>query len=109
MELRSFPEADDVVDLLTMRIGTAQLLVAARPDFGKRLSSDQIEQLSTQIEERVHERFSRVERIFLDPTAISDPRARARRGRPGVGRGLDIPGQRPPGRRLRRGLTVPRR
>ena len=29
MELRSFPEADDVVDLLTMRIGTAQLLVAA--------------------------------------------------------------------------------
>lgn len=68
-ELRSFAEVDDVVGLLTMRIRAAQLLVAARLDLGQRLSLDQIEQLSTQIEERVHERFPQVEQIFLDPTA----------------------------------------
>ena len=75
-ELRSFDEIDEVVDLQTMRIGTRRPLVAARLDFGQRLSSDQIEQLSTRIEQRLHDHFPQIDQIFLDAT---DPSARERR------------------------------
>lgn len=78
-ELRSFDEIDEVVDLQTMRIGTRRLLVAARLDFGQRLSSDQIEQLSTRIEQRLHDHFPQIDQIFLDATAATDPSARERR------------------------------
>ena len=78
-ELRAFPEVDGVIDLLTMRIGTSQLLVAARLDFGRRLSSDEIELLSARIEQRIHQSFPQVQQIFLDPTAGSDQPARTRR------------------------------
>jgi hypothetical protein len=97
--LRSFAEVDDVVDLLTMRLGTAQLLVAARLDFGPQLSSDQIEQVSTRIERRVHERFPQVQQIFLHPTAVGmAPRLLLDRRSPS-----------PPGPQLMRGCTVPAR
>lgn len=77
--LRSFGEVDEVVDLQTMRMGTRRLLVAARLDFGQRMSSDQIEQLSTRIEQRLHEQFPQVDQVFLDPTAAAEPGARDRR------------------------------
>ena len=78
-ELRAFPEVDDVIDLLTLRIGTAELLVAARLDFGPQLSSDEIELLSARIEQRIHKSFPQVQQVFLDPTAGSDRPARTRR------------------------------
>lgn len=78
-QLRSFDEVDEVVDLQTMRIGTRRLLVAVRLDFRPALSSDQIEQLSTRIERRVHECVPQVDQIFLDPTSGSESSARARR------------------------------
>ncbi len=78
-ELSSYDEVDQVIDLLTMRIGTRRLLVAVRLDFDTSLSSDRIEQLSTRIDERLHNRFPAVDQLFLDATAHTESRPRERR------------------------------
>lgn len=96
-ELSSFTEVEDVIDLLTMRIGAAQLLVAARLDFGRRLSSDRIEQLSTEIEQHIHECFPQVQQIFLDPTPAADEQARARRAARQSATNWSYPGNGHPG------------
>lgn len=77
--LQSYEQVDEVVDLLTMRIGTRRLLVAVRLDFAGTLSSDEIEQVSTRIDEDLRDRFPDVEQLFLDATARTDRRARERR------------------------------
>ncbi len=71
-ELRSYPEVDKVIELLTMRIGTGRLLVAARIDFGQQLASDEVEQVSTRIDDGLHARFPAVDQLFLDATARAD-------------------------------------
>lgn len=68
--LLSYDEVDEVVELLTMRIGTDRLLVAVRLDFASTISSDQIEQLSTRIDEGLRARFPAVDQLFLDATAL---------------------------------------
>ncbi len=72
-------EVVEVIDLLTMRLGTERLLVAARLDFAADLSSDDVEQASTRIEQSLHDRFPQVEDVFLDATSATDPNARVRR------------------------------
>lgn len=77
--LVGYPEVDDVVDLLTMRIGTGRLLVAVRLDFAADISSDQLEQASTRIERDLKDRFPDVVQVFLDATGRGDTAARAQR------------------------------
>ncbi|MGB8961540.1 MAG: cation transporter, partial [Pseudonocardiaceae bacterium] len=77
--LLSHAEVDEVVDLLTMRIGTRRLLVAVRLDFASTVSSDEIEQASTRIDDELRARFPAIDQLFLDATARTDRRALERR------------------------------
>lgn len=67
--LCAYEQVDGVIDLLTMRMGSRRLLVAVRLDFATSMSSDQIEALSTRIDEDLHARFPNVDQVFLDATA----------------------------------------
>jgi len=78
-QLLSYEEVDQVIDVLTMRIGTRRLLVAVRLDFGTSLSSDEIEYVSTRIDEGLHRRFPIIDQLFLDATSRTEKRPRERR------------------------------
>lgn len=78
-QLLSYEEVDQVIDVLTMRIGTRRLLVAVRLDFGTSLSSDEIEYVSTRIDEGLHRHFPIIDQLFLDATSRTEKRPRERR------------------------------
>lgn len=71
-EMRQFlcaqPGVDQVVELLTMRLGANQLLVAARVDLDPDLDSDTVENISTDIDEAISDRWPEVSQVFLDAT-----------------------------------------
>jgi cation diffusion facilitator family transporter len=71
--LQGYDDIDRVVDLLTMHMGADQILLAARVDLARRLSSDDVEALSAQIDGRLRERWPQVQYVFLDPTGESEP------------------------------------
>jgi cation diffusion facilitator family transporter len=70
-ELMAVPEVDAVVELLTMHIGTDEILLATRLDLADGLSSDQIEDVSSQIEHQIATRHPEVTQVFLDATRAS--------------------------------------
>jgi cation diffusion facilitator family transporter len=66
-------EKDDrikkVLDLMTMRIGTESVLLAARVDFVDDLSGEELQQATSQFEDNLRESFPGIKRIFLDPAS----------------------------------------
>jgi cation diffusion facilitator family transporter len=66
--LEGYDGVDEVLEVLTMRIGTDQLLVAVRLDFGADLESDRVEELSARIDCDLHEQVPEVYQVFLDAT-----------------------------------------
>jgi cation diffusion facilitator family transporter len=62
---------DEVLELLTMYTGPRSVLVAVRLDFADGLSSADVERLSCEIEERLHEELEDVDEVFLDATPRS--------------------------------------
>jgi cation diffusion facilitator family transporter len=60
---------DVVVELLTMRLGPDDVLVAARVDVDDRVTGADLERLADEAERRIRERYSEVKHVFLDPTA----------------------------------------
>jgi cation diffusion facilitator family transporter len=62
------PEVEAVLELLTMHLGPASLLVAVRLDLRDGLSSQQVEAVSTRIEAELAEVVPEVTQVFLDPT-----------------------------------------
>ncbi|MGZ4427140.1 MAG: cation diffusion facilitator family transporter [Nocardioidaceae bacterium] len=62
------PGVDVVVELLTMRLGPEDVLVAARVDVDDTVSGGDLEVLADDVEKRVRERHPAVRHIFLDPT-----------------------------------------
>jgi cation diffusion facilitator family transporter len=62
-------EVDDVVELLTMYLGPRSLLVAARIDLAKGLDSDRVEELSDELDRRLHDVDRDVDQVFLDATS----------------------------------------
>jgi cation diffusion facilitator family transporter len=79
-ELMAVPEVDAIVELLTMHIGTDEILLATRLDLADGLDSTEIEELSTRIERRIGQRHPEVTQVFLDATYASEgDRDRARR------------------------------
>jgi cation diffusion facilitator family transporter len=62
------PEVEAVLELLTMHLGPASLLVAVRLDLRDGLSSQQVEVVSTRIEAELAEVVPEVTQVFLDPT-----------------------------------------
>ncbi len=80
VELMAVPEVDAVVELLTMHIGADEILLATRLDLADGLTSDEIEDVSSQIERQISERHPEVTQVFLDATRASRPqRERAHR------------------------------
>jgi divalent metal cation (Fe/Co/Zn/Cd) transporter len=88
-ERRALEEAlsshDGVVELqelLTLTLGPKALLVAARIDLADDLMGDQIEQLSSEIDERLREVVPDVTEVFLDATPGHGRDERERAGAP---------------------------
>lgn len=78
-ELMSVPEVDAVIELLTMHLGSDEILLAARLDLADGLDSDAVEHLSTRIEREIGRRHPDVTQVFLDATHASErERAHAR-------------------------------
>jgi cation diffusion facilitator family transporter len=68
---------DGVLELLTMRLGPDQVLVAARVDLADGFSPDELEVAADVVERRIRDEYPEVRHVFLDPTPGSpatDPR-----------------------------------
>jgi cation diffusion facilitator family transporter len=76
--LRSVPEVEVVVDLLTMVTGTDRILLCARLDFAENLTSTDLELATVRISGELRERFPDLDEIFLEPVPRQDPELRAR-------------------------------
>lgn len=59
---------DGLVELLTMRLGPDDVLVAARVDLGSGGSGDDFEQIADEVDERIQRTFPEVRHVFIDPT-----------------------------------------
>jgi cation diffusion facilitator family transporter len=79
-------EVSDVVDLLTMMIGTGRVLLCARVDFVDDVSSGQLEQACARLDRDVRGRFPDLTEVFIQPASAGDEefreRVRARYGQP---------------------------
>ena len=72
------PEVDEVVDLLTMTLGTDQLLLCARLDFDDDLDAATLERACVAIDADLRQRFPELVEIFLEPVPRADPVVRSR-------------------------------
>ncbi len=67
-EILAAPGVDEIVEVLTMRLGPDEVLVAARVDLDDQSSGGDLEDYADEVDRRVRERFPEVRHIFLDPT-----------------------------------------
>jgi cation diffusion facilitator family transporter len=72
------PEVEQVVDLLTMQLGTDQVLVCARLDFDDALGAADLERACVAIDAQLRAEFPDLDEIFLEPVPRTDPAIRAR-------------------------------
>jgi cation diffusion facilitator family transporter len=72
------PEVEHVVDLLTMQLGTDQVLVCARLDFDDALGAADLERACVDIDADLRAEFPDLDEIFLEPVPRSDPEVRER-------------------------------
>lgn len=78
------PEVEAVVDLLTLQLGTDQVLVCARLDVVDGVDGADLERATVRIGAMLRERFPDVFEVFLEPVPRHDAAVRARvRGRYG--------------------------
>jgi cation diffusion facilitator family transporter len=68
---------DEVLELLTMYTGPHSVLVAVRLDFADGLSSSDVERISGEIEQRLHDELEDVDEVFLDATRARRSSSRA--------------------------------
>ncbi|PZS29283.1 MAG: cation transporter [Pseudonocardiales bacterium] len=71
-------EVVDVVDLLTMLVGTGRILVCARVDFVNTLSAGELELACVRIDAALREEFAELDEIFIQPASRSDSTVRER-------------------------------
>lgn len=76
--LESQEEIVDVVDLLTMLVGTGRVLVCARVDFVDTLSAGELEQACVRIDAELREDFPELDEIFIQPASRDDEAVRQR-------------------------------
>jgi cation diffusion facilitator family transporter len=83
--LEDEPEVLDVVDILTMQVGTGRVLLGVRADFVDDLDAGQIEAACMRIDATLREQFAELDEIFIQPVSRDDAglreRVRARYGR----------------------------
>jgi cation diffusion facilitator family transporter len=66
--VEGMPGVDALVELLTMRLGPDNLLVAAKVDFSGDITGDEAEDLASRIDERLAGRLRVTPHVFIDPT-----------------------------------------
>jgi cation diffusion facilitator family transporter len=85
LRLEEQPEVDDVVDMLTMQIGTTSILLCVRIDFVDSFTAADLENACVRIDTALHGEFAELGEIFLQPVPSSDvatqERVRRRYGR----------------------------
>lgn len=83
--LEAADEIVDVVDLLTMLVGTGRILVCARVDFVDTISAGDLEQACVRIDDELRTEYPELDEIFIQPASRDDTkmreRVRARYGR----------------------------
>lgn len=67
-DLASLPTVDRIDTLLTMQLGPADVLVAAKVDFADDATGADIEAAADEAERRLAERYPGIRYVFLDPT-----------------------------------------
>lgn len=88
-DIESFLEDEaeivDLVDLLSMVVGSGSVLLCVRVDFADEVSSGDIEQACMRIDIDLRARFNELSEVFIQPVSRGDPRVeervRARYGR----------------------------
>jgi cation diffusion facilitator family transporter len=84
-QLEEAAEVDDVVDLLTMLIGTGRVLLCARVDFVDTVTAGDLERACVRLDTELRERFPELAEIFIQPASRQDvalrQRVQARYGR----------------------------
>ncbi len=65
-------EVERIAHVLTMQLGPASVLVAARVQFMADLRAREIESVCTTIEREMRERVPALSQLFLDPSTVSD-------------------------------------
>jgi cation diffusion facilitator family transporter len=76
--LEEQPEIIDVVDLVTMMVGTDRILVGARVDFVDKCASAQLEEACVRIDGLLRDRYTGLDEIFIQPVPREDPELRSR-------------------------------
>jgi cation diffusion facilitator family transporter len=76
--LAARPEVEQVVDILTMLVGTGQILLCARLDFDDALDAAALERACADIDADLRERFGDLQEVFLEPIPRTDPATRQR-------------------------------
>jgi cation diffusion facilitator family transporter len=76
--LTNTPEVEEVVDLLTMNVGTDQILVCARLDFDDALGAADVERACARLDGELHDKFREVYEVFLEPVPRDDSHLRER-------------------------------
>jgi cation diffusion facilitator family transporter len=71
-------EVEQVVDLLTMTLGTDQILLCARLDFDDALDAASLERACAAIDADLRTRFPDIAEIFVEPVPRTDKAIRAR-------------------------------
>jgi cation diffusion facilitator family transporter len=69
--ISGYEQVDGVVELLTMQLSPEEILVAVKVDFADGMDSQQIEDLSTEIDEAMRRDFPTVKHVFLDATTAT--------------------------------------
>jgi cation diffusion facilitator family transporter len=72
------PEVEQVVDLLTMTVGTDQILLCVRLDFDDALDAASLERACAAIDADMRERFPDLQDIFVEPVPRTDKAIRDR-------------------------------
>jgi len=101
LRLREEQEVETVVDLITIQLGTDEVLVCARLDLTDSLSAAEVERAMVRMGDSLQERFSDVVEVFLEPVpargeAVRD-RVRARYGHTLADQIVDETPQKPKG------------
>jgi cation diffusion facilitator family transporter len=75
--LERHPDVLAVIDVVTMMMGTGQILVCARVDYDDALSSADAERVTLELHEQLIQRFPDIEDVFLEAAPHSDLALRA--------------------------------
>ena len=76
--LESQPEIDDVVDVLSMRVGSYRVLLCVRADFAVSVTSDELERTCVRVDGSLRELHPELGEIFIQPASRDDRQLRRR-------------------------------